>query len=422
MKSNLTKINLLILAVMLSGIIGFSLYTTINSRQNQQAATQAEIGELPNNEDAITKNSEEKMITPPDSSTTGKEAPLQDSIVTDTIEPSRIRPALLLTGSTNQQILKLGVYQQKVGGFVADRLMVFTNMPQTTASIRASAQYITRTSKEFKKYGIKPIFVFEPSDENGSLLNLKKISQGKYQKNIDKLFSEIKKAGAISKDLGILVPYPEINTPSWDRKGFSPSDFPSMVNGFFDTAKGYFPDIEGGLLLNGASYATEEKSWDNGKMISFSPYITGIKKTSIQHFGLQGFPWVSDNGKEKYSDAEAFLPITLATEASHTVGASTIWFNTGTFREKYSIGKVSMNPAERSETLSAILRQAKKVEDGGFSIWINLFAQNKMRTPEKTDWSYLEGGKTLSSGHEKALADFVKSASAANIPLSLFDR
>lgn len=330
--------------------------------------------------------------------------------------------ALNLSGTANKQLQKLNVYQNTFDGFVADRLMVFVNMPQTSSGIKSSAKYIAQTSTEFAKHGVTPVFIMEPSDEQGALLNLKKIANGDYRKNLDKLFSEIKRQGAIEKNLGIFVPYPEVNTSAWNRKNFTPEDFPGMVNDFFSTAKKYYPNIQGSLLLDSKTYPVDDINWEHGALQSFTPYITGISSEHIQSFGLQGFPWAGEHGQDADYDAQTFLPANLATQAATILNTKSIWFNTGTFREMYAIGNTPVSPPERTQIFQTIFKQADIIIAQGFTIWMNIFAENKMNTDEKTDWSYLDAKQNNTfSEHELVFKNFINEIRNRNIALSLFE-
>lgn len=337
--------------------------------------------------------------------------------------PTNTPGAMLnLSGTNNKQLQKLGVYQNTFDTFIADRLMVFVNMPQTSSGIKALARYIAQTSTEFAKHGVTPVFIMEPADEQGNLLNLKKIANGDYQKNLDKLFAEIKKQGVTEKNLGIIVPYPEINTSAWNRKNFTTEDFPGMVNDFFETAKKYYPNVQGSLLLDSKTYPINDANWERGALTSFAPYVTGISAKHIQSFGLQGFPWADEHGQDADYDAKTFLPANLATEAATILGTKSIWFNTGTFREMHAIGSTPISPAGRTQTFQTIFKQADIILSQGFTMWMNIFAENKMGVEEKTDWSYLDTkqNNTLSD-HELVFKNFLAELQSRNITLSLFE-
>jgi hypothetical protein len=72
---------------------------------------------------------------------------------------------------------------------------------------------------------------------------------------------KLKNERGITEDkLGILVPYPEINTPAFNRSGFVPEDLPLLVNNFFTIVKKYYPNAKGSILLDAKSYDIN-KSW-----------------------------------------------------------------------------------------------------------------------------------------------------------------
>ena len=95
---------------------------------------------------------------------------------------------------------------------------------------------------------------------------------------------------------------------------------------------------------------------------SFSPYILGINPEHIQSFGLQGFPWVSNDGSNKVYNPTTFLPTNLAAEAADILGTKNIWLNTGTMKRSYTSNTVNTSPTERSTILNGILSQSNSLE------------------------------------------------------------
>lgn len=235
------------------------------------------------------------------------------------------------------------------------------NMPQSRASIEGASYYMANIMNEYAKYGITPIFIFEPFGDNGQL-DLGRLKNGEYSANMELLFSMIKNDRKVSEDkLGIMVPYPEINTPAFNRANFVPENLPTMVNVFFDSIKKSYPNVRGGLLLDAKSYDVD-KSWGQGSAKSFAPYITGIKPNTIEIFGLQGFPWASNDASIKVYDPVAFLPIGITEEAANILGIKKIWFNTGTMKKQYPNNTVYVSPAERTTTFNGIVDQATRLQ------------------------------------------------------------
>ncbi|MDD5083659.1 MAG: hypothetical protein PHT88_01810 [Candidatus Moranbacteria bacterium] len=402
--------------ILLLPLISYSCYL--------RSGTSADAEEEPIITEAPTPSTDTLSAIPAEAALAAAPSNAPDTLVPGEAQPRAIETfkPLDLTGANDEQLKKLSAYQNALGGFVTNQLMVFVDMPQTSSGIKKSARYIAQTSDEFARHGVTPIFIFEPIDEKDRSLNLKKVAEGKYQKNLDQLFAEIQKSGAVEKNLGIFVPYPEANTSAWDRSDSSPEEFPAIFNAFFDTAKKYYPHIRGSILLDTKTYPINDNDWEHGRVQSFAPYLTGINPEHVSSFGLQGFPWSDEHLQGKDFDAHNFLPTSIATEAASILHTDTIWLNTGTFREMYTIGNSPVSADERAQIFQSILGQANALTSQGFKTWINIFAENKMAVDEKTDWSYLDAtqNKTLSP-HESALKKFIDDARGSGVALSLFD-
>ena len=296
-------------------------------------------------------------------------------------------------------------------------------MPQSAAAIEGTSYYMANIMNEYAKYGITPIFIFEPTGDNGIQLDLGKLKNGDYSANMELLFSMIKNDRKVTEDkLGLMVPYPEINTPAFNRANFVPENLPTMVNIFFDSIKKSYPNVKGGLLLDTKSYDVD-KSWGQGVARSFAPYITGIKPGYIQTFGLQGFPWASNDASVKVYDPTVFLPTGITAEAANILGTKNIWFNTGTMKKQYPTNTVNVTPAERTTTYNGIINQATALQSQGFTMMVHIFAQDKFSMGEGIDWSYIENANDgVLSPHESVLSTFLKQTQSKGIKVGLFDR
>ena len=285
------------------------------------------------------------------------------------------------------------------------------NMPQSQAAIEGTSYYMANIMNEYAKYGITPIFIFEPTGDDGAQLDLGRLRNGDYSANMERLFSMIKNDRNVTEDkLGLMVPYPEINTPAFNRANFVPENLPTMVNIFFDSIKKSYPNVKGGLLLDAKSYDVD-KSWGQGVARSFAPYIRGIKPGYIQTFGLQGFPWASNDASVKVYDPTVFLPTSITEEAANILGTKNIWFNTGTMKKQYPTNTVYVSPSERTATYNGIINQATVLQSKGYSMMVHIFAQDKFSMGEGIDWSYIENaGDGVLSAHEGVFATFLKQA------------
>lgn len=330
-------------------------------------------------------------------------------------------PMINITNTENPHLKKLADYQKVVGGFVGNQLMVFLNMPESAANIEGASYYIANTANEFAKFGITPIFVIEPYGDNGQL-DLGRIKNGDYVAKLDSLFSLLKWARWLTEDkLWLIVPYPEINTPAFNRANFVPTDLPILVNQYFDVVRKYYPNARWGLLLDGKSYDVN-KTWGQGEYKSYAPYVTGIKPGYISTFWVQGFPWVSSDGSIKSYDPNVFLPISLAKESANLLSVNKIWFNTGTMKRSYPWSPVNTSAEERQSMVNGIINQWNSLKNQGFDVMIHIFAENKFQMGEWVDWSYIENASDwVLSPHEAVFASFVSQAQNSNLNTGIYD-
>lgn len=330
-------------------------------------------------------------------------------------------PMINITNTENPHLKKLADYQKVVGGFVGNQLMVFLNMPESAANIEGASYYIANTANEFAKFGITPIFVIEPYGDNGQL-DLGRIKNGDYVAKLDSLFALLKWARWLTEDkLGLIVPYPEINTPAFNRTNFVPTDLPILVNQYFDVVRKYYPNARWGLLLDGKSYDVN-KTWGQGEYKSYAPYVTGIKPGYISTFWVQGFPWVSADGSIKSYDPNVFLPISLAKESANLLSVNKIWFNTGTMKRSYPWSPVNTSAEERQSMVNGIINQWNSLKNQGFDVMIHIFAENKFQMGEWVDWSYIENASDwVLSPHEAVFASFVSQAQTSNLNTGIYD-
>jgi hypothetical protein len=330
-----------------------------------------------------------------------------------------------LSGSNEPHLQKLQEYQEACGSFVTNSLMVFTDMPKDDRDAVSRATRLAETLRAFKAAGVTPLVIVEPVSDWG-LIDFTEFGNGFYDTWINRYFQELRNLGLTDADLGTWVPFPEANLPYWNNKNATPADFSAVVNRYLRILKQYYPTTPGSVLLNSATYDTNDFEWSNGEYISLRPYLIGIDKNLVQSFGLQGFSWMpkaTQTGPGVFNAAE-YLNAKMAIEAAETLGVKKIWYNTGSFERKYTLDEqftVNLSPGRRKDVLNGIIAQAKKTQAAGYSVSINLFAEDKSNVAEATDWSYWQQGQYKASEHTVVLTSFVRQLSEAQIGLSLFD-
>ncbi len=315
----------------------------------------------------------------------------------------------------------LSKYQKVCNSFVSNRLMIFTEIPSSLESSNRLADQVFEKLKSFSEYNIEPVVIAEPVD-NSNLLNYDNLKNGDYDSSIDGFFSILKEKGLTDKEMGTWVPFPESNVPYWNHGESLPGDFAILVNNYLSSLKKYFPDSSGSVLLNSITYDPEDTLWENGDYISLIPYTNGLNPDLVDSLGIQGFPWVSratDRRVEQFN-ATDFLSIRFAVEAAKLLRTKDIWVNTGTFGLKYTNNEtdlVSVGADQRKSILEDILVELLKVQDDGYRVWVNIFAQDKSITREATDWSY-----TKSEGEKIIFQEFVSQLLASDIEIGIYDR
>ncbi len=330
-----------------------------------------------------------------------------------------------LSFSSSPYIQKLHIYQELCNSFVTDRLMIFTDMPKDAIVAQESAANMAATLIEFDYYGITPLVIVEPVTDWG-LIDFEEFKSGFYNTWISTYFAELRKLGITDSQMGIWVPFPEANLPYWNHANANPEDFSVVVNTYLSVMKEYFPEAKGSILLNSATYATDDFDWANGEYLSLLPYVSGLNASLIDSFGLQGFPWSPPAGQTRAGiyNAREFLNSKLVIEAAQQLGVKEVWLNTGTYRAKYTSvpeDTVIISASMRKDILARIANEAEVIQKAGYTVWVNIFSEDKSNTIEATDWSYISrAGET--SQHSAIFTEAILQLNNKGISVSLFDQ
>ena len=330
-------------------------------------------------------------------------------------------PPINLANTGSPYLQKLDQYQQLCGSRVANKFMIFTSMPNSKQTAQKLADRMAVDLKSFAEAGVTPVVIVEPTTDWG-LIDFKEFGTGFYDQWIKDYFAQLKKQGLSDEQMGIWVPFPEANLPYWNRKNATPQDFAGIVNRYVTSYKGVFPKAKASILLNSATYESDDFDWARGEYSSLLPYVSGITPGLVDSFGLQGFPWTpaKDQGSNGIFDAREFLNHDLAIEAAKKLGVREIWYNSGTFVRKYTqdeLKMVTITAEKRKDTGYGIVNEAMRTRDAGFSVWVNIFAEDKSAVAEATDWSYLVAGRD----HQQVFHDILARLSQEKIGVSLYD-
>jgi len=332
--------------------------------------------------------------------------------------------ALNLRGATSGGLRKLSVYQDACHSLATDTMMVFISMPDSNDAAVALAKEDAATLKEFSTFHVRPVIIAEPSTKGGTLLDFELFANGTYTPALQTYFTELKAQGVTSQQMGIWTPFPEANLPYWDNN--KPEFFAPAVNAYLTALRAVFPDAQTSVMLNSATYDTSDFNWENGDYASLLPYVKGIQPGLVNYAGIQGFPWMAkQGGNGSILNAAEFLNPDLLTEMATALGTKKIWFNTGTFASKYTLDPakvVTLTPERRKSILDTVFSQATALQKDGYDVSINIFAQDKSKTAEETNWSYWSGDKPFSSADAPVITDFINRVVTSNMQLWLFDK
>lgn len=328
-----------------------------------------------------------------------------------------------LRGANTPSLQTLSVYQTACHSLATDTMMIFTSMPSNQQQAEEYAKTDAQTLKEFAKYGVRPVVIAEPSDKSGTNLDYALFANGSYNDVIATYFATLKNQGITDEQLGVWNPFPEANLPYWNDN--KPEYFAPAVNNYLGILKQTFPSAHTSIMLNSATYSTNDFDWANGEYDSLVPFVKGITPGLIEYAGIQGFPWMSpQGGKGAIVNAAEFLAPDLLKEMADALGTKKVWFNTGTFGAKYTLDPaqtVTMSPERRKAIMATINDQAVALQKSGYAVSVNIFAQDKSKASEATNWSYWSAGKPFESPSAPIITDFISQLSQEKIAFWLFD-
>lgn len=333
-------------------------------------------------------------------------------------------PRIGLAQAQDVHLRQLERYQVACHSFAVDRTMIFTDMPKDDLEARDKAVAMSVTLKEFASAGITPIVIVEPTS-NWGLIDFEEFDTGFYDRWISTYFQTLKQQGITDDSMGIWVPFPEANLPLWNNQNTTPEHFAIVVNRYLRLLKANFPNAHASILLNSATYESSDFNWQSGEYISLLPYVERIDKRLVTSVGIQGFPWLPPQTQPGPGvvDTAQYLNVRLLGEAATSLDVDEVWINTGTFRSKYTIDTdqtVRVAASKREDLLNRTVTEALKLHDQGFTVWVNIFAEDKSNAAEATDWSYLPGE---GRGDDSiVLTNFIRRATDRGIGVSLFDR
>jgi len=331
---------------------------------------------------------------------------------------------LNLSGAETKALQTLAVYQQACHSFATNTMMIFTAMPVSNSQAQRYAAEDAVLLKDFAKHGVRPLVIAEPTDKDGTNIDFAKLADGSLNTVFETYFTQLKANGITDEQLGIWNPLPEANLPYWQNS--HPQYFSPAINNYLTALKAQFPQAHTSVLLNSATYENSDFNWENGDYESLVPYVKDIKPGLVEFAGLQGFPWMaSQGGSASIFNAAEFLNPDLLMEMAEHLGTKKVWFNTGTFESKYTLDPsrtISVQPERRKAIFDTINDQALVLQKQGYQVAINVFAEDKSKTSEETNWSYWSDNKPFNSKSTPVITDFINQITNEKIDFWLFDK
>ena len=80
-----------------------------------------------------------------------------------------------------------------------------------------------------------------------------------------------------------------------------------------------------------------------------------------------------------------------------------------------------MEPSRRKAVLNTVNDQALALKEKGYEVSVNIFAKDKSKESEETDWSYWHGSDPFSSNSTPVLTEFIAQLHDEKINFWLFD-
>jgi len=327
----------------------------------------------------------------------------------------------LLAGTQIPELVKLRGYQKLCDSFVSDSMMAFSIFPISEDELQNTAAGLGDTINQFSLLDIRPILLIEPINTTEKL-NLKQIAEGKYDDKLETLFNALQETRNTDNPV-LWVPYPEINTPTWDRDGFQESDYSQMINRFNRILADNFPQDRIGVLFNSENHPVWDNDWSAGEYSSFDPYLEGLDKGAVDVLIVQGFPWLPPASQEqaaKVLDPQEFLVPRYIRSAADKLGIEKVWINTGTFRAIHLDvpgETVTQTIEQRKKILDKVVDIAADLRKNDLEVTVHLFAQDKATEKEATDWSYTKTNEEL-----LMLKDFITQLYSEKVNFAIYDK
>ncbi len=343
-------------------------------------------------------------------------------VTTDRCGP---REALDLHDARTSSLKKLAVYQQACHSYATGTMMYFAGFPVSHESAAKQSAAVAVMLKDFAKHGVRPLVIAEPTDYDGSTnVDFAQIAAGTYNQWLDEYFANLKAAGITDRQMGIWNPFPEANLPYWNNN--LSSYFAPNINLYISYLRKYFPQAETSIMLNSATYETTDFEWQSGDYNSLLPYIKGITTGSINYAGLQGLPWIPPaGGNGPILNAADYLNPTLISEMADYLGTKKIWLNTGSFSRKYALDparSAGITTEQRRAVLATVNEQVLVLQRKGYSVSVNMFAEDKSNASEETNWSYWTSDKPFNSPYTPLLTNFISRLNDEKVEFWLFDK
>lgn len=327
------------------------------------------------------------------------------------------QPAVARPTTDDPQLKVVAEYEQVCQSSFINDMMLFTGMPISDDNAISMADQMTTRLKKFDAFGIRPIVIAEPDSEWG-LIDFYEYGTGYYDVWVDTYFKHLKENGITDKQIGIWVPFPEPQQPTWNNNT-DPDDFAHSVNRHLKTFKRYFPGAQSAILLD-SQVGEEDRS---SQVLA---YVRLVDPSVVDIVGLQGFPWhPSGEGDEREPvvSASKFVPAEIVKDLAKSLDTKDVMINTGSYRHRTTEtgGETAISTEQRKVILDSIVHETEILTKANYNVTLNVFAENKLEANEGVNWSYWQPGSFDDTTHAPLFTQFIKGLHDKEVIISLFD-
>jgi hypothetical protein len=312
----------------------------------------------------------------------------------------------------NPELSKHLQNQLKVGNKITNNLMYFHELPNTSVEVTDSINSIQEKTKEFGEAGLKATIVFDRSESKLDINSLEYLSY------IRAIFEGLKNNKDFDPaNIDTIIYLPEANLP--ELLSVEPGQYNKSINDFFGISRQYFPSMNNSLLLETTTYSKDDINYSNGKRNSLEPYLKDLNKSLINRLYIQGFPYAFPFQAQgnKLLSADNYYELGLLEESYEYLGFKDIYLNTGILISTFHNSNketLYLPKTEIEKQINTSLTFYKKLQDKGYKVHLNIFAEDKSNSGEGRNWNLQHYDSVM-------FLSYIEKLQKININFSIFD-